>query len=46
MVTYIPLRPPVKGMKSDELERWFFEVYRKIKELEERIASIESKQVE
>lgn len=47
MVTLPPLRPPPQIIKDDEeFRRWCFEVYRKVKELEERIASIESKQVE
>jgi len=42
VVVSIPLRPPVKGMTGEELDRWFFEVYRKVKELEARIAALET----
>lgn len=41
-VVYEPLRPPRDGMTGRELDRWLFEVYRKTKELEDRIKVLEA----
>ena len=32
-----PLRPPKEGMTDKELFRWYFEVWRKVQELEAEI---------